>query len=190
MGTFLLSLFTLIVLTAGIALFVYIVARRLAPLFRAAPDYRFDNVGKRLLGLYEFPHHRMPRPGYEISGYIHITTIICLIVIAPHVVTLILQGISPSFHLPFLGRGLVADGYRVLTDLALTVLLAVTLFALYRRVILRPQRYKVPERYGKDKTFRDALISLGCWPGSLCWISSLSPADGAWMPMPARIPIS
>jgi Fe-S oxidoreductase len=165
MGTFLLSLFTLIVLTAGIALFVYIVARRLAPLFRAAPDYRFDNVGKRLLGLYEFPHHRMPRPGYEISGYIHITTIICLIVIAPHVVTLILQGISPSFHLPFLGRGLVADGYRVLTDLALTVLLAVTLFALYRRVVLRPQRYKVPERYGKDKTFRDALISLGLLAG-------------------------
>lgn len=165
MGTFLLSLFALLAPVAGIALFVYIVARRLAPLFRAAPDFRFDSIGKRLFGLYEYPHHRMPRPGYELSGYIHITTLICLGVLSLQVITLLLQGISPAFSLPFLDKGIIADGYRMISDLALTVLLGATLLALYRRMVLKPERYNVPKGYGKDKTFPDAVLSLGLLAG-------------------------
>ncbi len=165
MGTFMLSFFALLVPVAGIALFVCIAAKRMAPLFRAAPDFRFDNIGKRLFGLYEFPHHRMPRPGYELSGYIHITTIICLIILSLQVIILILQGISPSFSLPLLDKGIIADGYRMISDLALTVLLSATLLALYRRVILKPERYSVPDRYGKDRTFPDAVLSLALLAG-------------------------
>jgi Fe-S oxidoreductase len=152
------AVFSLLIPLVGVGILVYLVARRMAPLFRAAPDPRTDNIKKRLFGLYEFPHHRMPR--YKFSGAIHITTIICLAVLSLQVITFLLEGISAGFTLPGLDEGFVGTVYRMLTDIALTVLLATCIVALYRRGISKPERYKVLPRYGEDRTHRDALLSL------------------------------
>jgi Fe-S oxidoreductase len=142
-------LFSILIPVAGVALLTYILAKRMPPLFRAAPDFRFDNILQRLWNMYEYPHHRMPR--YKLAGAIHITTLISLIVVALQFATSILSGISEGFTFPGLGGSLGA-AYGVLKDIGETVLFGVCVVAAVRRGVFKPARYDVPERYGKDRT--------------------------------------
>ncbi|MFW6011841.1 MAG: heterodisulfide reductase-related iron-sulfur binding cluster [Desulfosalsimonas sp.] len=144
------AILALIIIVAGVAGVVYVLARRMAPLFRAAKGPGFDRIGERLYGVYWFPHHRMPRPGYEVAGYTHITTLVSLIVLSVHVLMVIYSGFV-GFVIPGL-ESKVGIGYAVISDIALTVLFAACVFAAVRRFVLRPSRYEVPEKYGKDKS--------------------------------------
>lgn len=144
------AILALIIVAAGVAAFTYVLARRMAPLFRAASGPATDRVGKRLFGLYHFPHHRMPRPGYEASGYTHITILISLIVLSIHVLMLIYSGFT-GLVMPG-HESAIGVGYGVLSDIALTVLLAACVYAAVRRGYLKPPRYAVPAAYGKDRS--------------------------------------
>ncbi len=147
----------LLIPALGVGALTYILARRMAPLVRAAPDSRLDNIGERLYGMYEIPHHRMPR--YLLVSVIHISTLMCLIVLSLHVVALVLSGISSVFWLSGF-TGFIRDAYTLLIDLALTVLLGVMIWAMIRRGRGTIERYKVPARYGADRT-NETLLLLG-----------------------------
>ncbi|MCF8111298.1 MAG: 4Fe-4S dicluster domain-containing protein [Desulfobacteraceae bacterium] len=144
------AILALIIVAAGVAGVVYVLARRMAPLFRAAKGPAIDRIGERLYGVYWFPHHRMPRPGYEVAGYTHITTLVSLIVLSIHVLMVIYSGFV-GFEIPGL-ESAVGVGYAVISDIALTVLFIACVFAAVRRGVLKPPRYEVPEKYGKDKS--------------------------------------
>lgn len=144
------AILALIIVATGAAVFTYILARRMAPLFRAANGPKIDRIGERLFGLYHYPHHRMPRPGYVDAGAIHITVILSLIVLSIHVLMVIYSGFK-GLQMPGLDTTIGA-GYAILSDIALTVLLAVCVFAAVRRGYLKPSRYAVPAKYGKDKS--------------------------------------
>jgi len=44
-------IFSLLIPVTGVALFAYIMAKRLAPLVKAAPDFRFDQIPDRIVNL-------------------------------------------------------------------------------------------------------------------------------------------
>ena len=44
-------IFSILIPLTGIALFVYIIMRRIAPIIKAAPDYRFDRIPERIFQL-------------------------------------------------------------------------------------------------------------------------------------------
>jgi hypothetical protein len=73
------AILALLIVATGVGVFTYLLARRIAPLFRAAQGPEIDRIGERLLGLYHYPHHRMPRTGYVDAGAIHITIILALL---------------------------------------------------------------------------------------------------------------
>lgn len=152
-------LFSLLIPVIGVAVLTYILAKRIAPLFRAAPETsRTDNIISRLYALYDKPHHRMPR--YVLSGAIHITILISLIILSLRIITLVASGISPDFVIPGLG-GVLGVIYGVLKDLAETVILVMCIVAMVRRGIYKPARYAVPEKYGKDKSMSEAVLLVG-----------------------------
>jgi hypothetical protein len=71
----------------------------------------------------------------------------------------VIIGISDSFVMPGFG-GLLGDIYNFLKDYAATVVLIACAIAAYRRAVVKPARYAVPAKYGKDHT-AEALFVLG-----------------------------
>ncbi len=179
----------LLIPLAGTGLLTYILTKRLKPLALAAPDFRFDRLKQRLFNVYEIPHHRMTR--YLFASVIHITTLVCLIVLSLRVITLVLQGVFAGFTLPGLDGG-VGTAYNALADLAETVILIACTVSILRRGLFQPARYKVPERYGKDRrpeaiflTAMLALIALldMCFQGSR-WAAAVGGGSGAAFVLP------
>ena len=153
------AILALIIVAAGVGTFAYILASRMAPLFRAAQGPRPDRIGERLFALYHFPHHRMPRPGYGDVGYPHITIILSLILLSIHVLMVIYAGFT-GLEMPGMESS-IGVAYAAVADIALTVLLAICVFLAIRRGHLKPARYEVPEKYGKDKSRPWALLLIG-----------------------------
>ncbi len=151
------SLFSILIPVVGISILTYILAKRLAPIVRAAPAFRFDQIPKRLYGMYEHPHHRMPR--YASAAAIHITILISLMVMSLRVITMILLGISDGFVLPGLD-GQLGSIYNGLADLAESLIFIACVVAIVRRGVFRPERYDVPKRYGKDRTQEAVLLMV------------------------------
>ena len=136
----------LLIPVAATAILTYILAKRLEPMVRSAPDFRFDELLKRAFNTYQLPHHRMPR--YFLSGAIHISILISLIVLSLRVITMVLSGIFSGFTLPGLG-GTAGTVYGALADIGETVVLAACVVAIIRRGIFKPDRYVSPNAMGK-----------------------------------------
>ena len=65
-------LFSLIIPIAGIAIFTYIMATRLAPLVKAAPDKRFNRYPERLYRVLKIWLAQWRQPRYRTAGILHI----------------------------------------------------------------------------------------------------------------------
>ena len=139
----------LVIPVAAIAFLTYILAKRMKPLVRSAPDFRFDNLLERAWNTYQLPHHRMPR--YYLSGAIHISILFSLIVLSLRVISMVLSGVSSEFAF-FEPGGIVANVYNSLADIGETVILVACVVAIIRRGVFKPARYNVPEQYGKDRS--------------------------------------
>jgi Fe-S oxidoreductase len=181
----------LLIPIAGIAVLAHILWRRFKPLASAAPDFRFDRIKERLYKTYESPHHKMPR--YFLSGAIHITILVSLMALSIRVILLVLSGVFAGLANPDLG-GVVGTAYGALADIGETVILVACIVAVIRRGIFKPERYSVPERYGKDRSPEAIwyMVMLGVialsdmfYQGSLYAATAgdmfVVPGTGAWM---------
>ncbi len=153
----------LIIHFLGIAGFGYIVAMRLVPLFRAEHDFRFDRPLARLGKLLKFGLAQWKHPRYRTAGILHIfifAGFICLVMRAFYV---LIAGVSENFVMPGLS-GQAGHIYNIVTDYAATVVFLCMIFAIVRRLVFKPARYAVPEKFGKahtaDAVFLLALIAV------------------------------
>ena len=154
-----LVVFSVIIPVAGVALFSYIMARRLAPIVLAAPDNRFDRLLTRAFHMVKFAVGQYRHPRYFKAGIIHIGIFAGFMIISLHSLTLAMEGIKAGWHLPGLG-GTGGVLYGMLKDVLATVVLVAALAAIYRRTIEKPDRYKVPEHLGKDHTSEAVFVLL------------------------------
>jgi Fe-S oxidoreductase len=153
----------LIIHLLGIAGFGYIVAMRLVPLFRAERDFRFDRPLDRLGKVLKFGLAQWKHPRYRTAGILHIfifAGFICLVMRAFYV---LIVGVSENFVMPGLS-GEAGHIYNIITDYAATVVFLCMIFAIVRRLVFKPARYAVPEKFGKahtaDAVFLLALIAI------------------------------
>ncbi|MBZ5650535.1 MAG: 4Fe-4S dicluster domain-containing protein [Acidobacteriia bacterium] len=153
----------LIIHLLGITSFAYIVARRLVPLLRAEPDLRFDQPLARLGKVLKFGLAQWKHPRYRTAGIIHIfifAGFICLVLRAFYV---LIVGVSENFVMPGLS-GEAGHIYNLITDYAATVVFLCMVIAIVRRLVFKPARYAVPEKFGKahiaDAIFLLALIAI------------------------------
>jgi Fe-S oxidoreductase len=143
----------------GVACFIYIVAKRLAPLLRAERDFRFDQPLTRLGRVFQFWLGQWKHPRYKVAGTLHILIFTGFILLATRAFTVLIVGVSPNFVMPGLS-GRAGRIYDIITDYAATVVFLCMIVAAVRRLVFKPARYAVPAKYGKNHT-ADAVFLLG-----------------------------
>jgi Fe-S oxidoreductase len=154
----------------GVVAFAYIVERRLVPLLRAERDLRFDRPLARLGKVLKFGAAQWKHPRYKIAGTLHILIFAGFLLLAMRAFTVLIVGISYNFVMPgFSGRA--GHIYGIITDYAATVVFGCMIVAIIRRLVFRPARYAVPEKFGKahtaDAVFLLALIAILMFADSL-----------------------
>ncbi len=144
-------LFSVLIPVVGVAIFTYIMAKRIAPLILAAPDHRFDRLPERIVRVLKIWLAQWKQPRYMVAGVLHILIFAGFVILSIRSTSLVMIGISPDFALPGFG-GLLGTVYNVFKDYAATMVLLACVIAAIRRGIFKPERYAVPEKYGKDHT--------------------------------------
>jgi Fe-S oxidoreductase len=152
-------IFSFLIPIAGVALFTYIMAIRIAPLVLAAPDFRFNRFVERIVKVVRIWLLQYRQPRYKTAGIIHIMIFAGFLVLAIRSTSLVVIGISEGFVFPGLG-GPLGIIYNFFKDYAATMVLVACCLAAYRRIVVKPERYAVPSKYGKDHTF-EAVFVLG-----------------------------
>ena len=158
-GIFPAAILSFILPVIGIGLFTYIMVRRIAPLVRANPDNRLDQIGKRVKNLVFIWLGQMRQPRYMLAGVLHIAIFAGFLILSIRSTSLVVIGFSDGFVLPGFG-GFLGDIYNFIKDYAATIVLVACIIAAVRRGIFKPKRYAVPEKYGKDHT-GEAVFVLG-----------------------------
>ncbi|MGD8653392.1 MAG: (Fe-S)-binding protein [Desulfobacterales bacterium] len=152
-------IFSILIPVVGVAVFAYIMFRRIKPLVKAAPDERFCCIGQRIGLTFKIWLAQWRQPRYLLAGVIHIFIFAGFIILGARSTQLVIMGFSENFVLPGFG-GLFGQVYTVLKDYAATWVLIACAIAAIRRGIFKPARYAVPSRYGKDHT-AEAIFVLG-----------------------------
>ncbi|MEJ2658757.1 MAG: electron transfer flavoprotein, partial [Desulfobacterales bacterium] len=152
-------IFSLIIPLVGVAVFTYIIALRLKPMVKAMPDRRVDRLLIRCFKMLKYALGQYRHPRYPDAGIIHITLFAGFVILALRSITLVLLGISDGYVLPGMS-GATGAGYTVLKDFAGTFVLIACVAALYRRLVIKPKRYAVPAKYGKEHTWEAVFVLL------------------------------
>ena len=149
--------FSVLIPVIGVAVFTYIMANRIAPLVLAAPDHRFDRIFRRIASVAKLWLVQWRQPRYRVAGILHILLFAGFLILSIRSISLVFIGITPDFVFPGFGgvRGLV---YNFLKDYAATLVFVAAAIAAVRRGYVKPARYAVPERYGKDHTAEAVFI--------------------------------
>ncbi|MDI6688786.1 MAG: (Fe-S)-binding protein, partial [Desulfobacterales bacterium] len=150
--------FSVLIPVAGTGIFTYIIAKRLAPLFSAAPDPRFDHFKHRFIYVLKYAVGQYRQPRYMLAGTIHIVIFAGFMVLSIHSASLVLTGISEGFAVS-VSNSIAGHIYGVLKDFASTFVLLACVIAIARRGIFKPKRYSVPPEYGKEHT-KEAIFVL------------------------------
>lgn len=152
-------IFSVLIPVTGVAIFAYIMALRAAPLVKAAPDKRFDRIPERIFNVLKIWLAQYRQPRYRTAGIVHIVIFAGFLILSLRSCSLVVIGLSADFVLPGFD-GIIGQIYNVLKDYAATGVLVACCVAAWRRVVVKPARYAVPAKYGKDHT-AEALFVLG-----------------------------
>ncbi len=153
------KVFSILIPIIGVVVFAHIMARRIAPLRRAAPDDRFNRYAERIRMVLKIWLAQWRQPRYPLAGILHIVIFAGFIILGIRSITLVILGFSDDFVMPGFG-GVLGHAYAVLKDYAATFVLIACVAAAVRRGFFRPKRYAVPPQYGKDHT-PEAIFVLG-----------------------------
>ena len=151
--------FSLIIPLVGVGIFTYIIALRLKPLIKACPDPRLNRPVARFFKMIKYAVGQYRHPRYMDAGIIHMIIFAGFVILSLRSITLVMLGLSSNYVLPGMS-GAAGQIYTVLKDFAGTFVLVACGSALYRRIIVKPERYAVPARYGKEHTWEAVLVLL------------------------------
>jgi Fe-S oxidoreductase len=170
-------IFSVLIPVAGVALFAYIMAKRIAPLVFSNPDFRFDRIPERIAAVFKLWLAQWKQPRYMLAGVIHIMLFAGFIILSVRSSSLVIIGIDHDFVFPGLG-GALGHVYNFFKDYAATLVLVAALMAAWRRGIVKPKRYDVPEKYGKPHT-GEALFVLAMISGLMITESLFEATEAA-----------
>ncbi len=151
-------IFSLLLPIIGVGTFTFIIAKRLAPIIKAKPDFRFDRPKERIINVFKIWLGQYRHPRYMMAGVLHIIIFAGFLILSVRSTELVIKGISSSFIMPGLG-GVFGDIYYFFKDYAATAVFFAVIIAAVRRGIFRPDRYIYPKSYGHDHT-NEAIFVL------------------------------
>jgi Fe-S oxidoreductase len=145
----------------GIGLWVYIMAKRVAPLVRARNDERMDNIPQRIFMVLKIWLLQWKQPRYMMAGVLHIVIFFGFLSLALRSSLLVIIGVVPDFALPGLADDQIGGMiYNTIKDYAATFVFFACVIAAVRRGIFRPERYEVPERFGKNHNAEAVFVLM------------------------------
>ena len=151
-----LPILTLLIQIIGLACFAYIVYKRVLPMLHAERDLRLDRPGRWIQRIVKYWFGQWKHPRYQLAGTLHLLICAGFLILATRAFYLLIFGLSGDFTAPAaLGRM-----YNVVADYAATIVFLAVAFAAVRRIVFKPARYDVPERYGKGHSI-DAIFLSG-----------------------------
>ncbi|UCD33332.1 MAG: (Fe-S)-binding protein [Desulfobacterales bacterium] len=150
-------IFSFLIPLTGVGIFTYIIALRLKPLVKAQPDPRMDDRIHRFFNMCKFAIGQYRQPRYLLAGIIHITLFAGFVILSLRSITLVLIGISDGYVVPGMS-GAAGHIYHGLKEFAAMAVLAACIVAMFRRGILKPERYAVPPKYGKNHTWEAIFV--------------------------------
>ncbi len=151
------SIIAVLIPLIGIGTFGYIMARRLIPLAKGNPDPRFDQLNLRIKNLFKYWLAQYKQPRYMLAGVLHILIFAGFIILSIRSISLVFIGFNENFVFPGLS-GFLGDIYNFLKDYAATIVLIACIAAAIRRGVFKPERYKVPAKYGHEHTFEAIFV--------------------------------
>ena len=98
-GFFPTAIISLLIPVAGVALFTYIMAKRMAPLVKAAPDNRFDNIPARIMNVAKIWLAQWRQPRYMTAGVLHILIFFGFLALGIRSTSLVVIGLKEGFVL-------------------------------------------------------------------------------------------
>jgi Fe-S oxidoreductase len=146
------KLLFLLIPLVGLICFAWIIARRVAPLLRAAPDPRLQRIPERMLLVLKIWLGQWRQPRYMLAGVLHIVVFFGFLILAARSIQLVVLGFSDGFEL--------GAAYSTARDIAATAVFVAVVILAVRRAFFAPARYAVPEKLGKGHT-PEALFVLG-----------------------------
>ncbi|MDY0131462.1 MAG: (Fe-S)-binding protein [Desulforegulaceae bacterium] len=145
----------------GVGLWVYIMAKRVAPLVRARNDERMDNIPQRVFMVLKIWLLQWRQPRYMMAGVLHIVIFFGFLALALRSSLLVIIGVVPDFALPGLADNQIGGIiYNTIKDYAATFVFFACVMAAVRRGIFRPERYEVPERFGKNHNAEAVFVLM------------------------------
>jgi Fe-S oxidoreductase len=149
-------LLSILITLAGAATLVFLIYKRLVPLFNAAPDNsRLNRIPERIGNILKIWLGQYRQPRYMFAGVLHIAIFFGFLILLVRTASLVVIGFWADFGIP----GFTSGPYVIIKDYAATIVLVACVIAAIRRGIFTPERYKVPEKYGHDHT-REAVFVL------------------------------
>lgn len=148
-------------LLAACGLFTVIVAQRIKMLGAGQPDPRWGDWRLRVRGLFFFGFLQRRQPRYFWAGLIHYFIFSGFLVLGLRSLDLIVQSLAGGYMLPWLQGGFGAF-YAGLKDIFELLVLAACIWAILRRVLLRPERYRRENPPGHQA---EAYLVLGLIAG-------------------------
>jgi Fe-S oxidoreductase len=128
-----------VLLVAALATFTFLMKPRMALVFRAKPDDRFDQIGERIKGTLKFAIGQWRMPREPIAGFAHIFIFGGFMVVSVATITHIAHAFSPGWVFPGLG-GFVGDLYSLIKDIFEMLVLVGVTYGLWRRLKPTPSR--------------------------------------------------
>lgn len=141
-----------LLLVLGLGSFAFILARRLQLLRRAAPDPRLDRIGARLRRLLVVGFGQSRQPRYWVAGPLHILIFAGFLVLSLRSASLMAEGFVA-------GAAELGAGYAAVKDWTGLLVLAACAVAAFRRLVVRPARYR--DRHAPASHTGEALLILG-----------------------------
>jgi len=126
---------------AGISLFAYIIYKRLILFRLTQSDPRLYSIGRRIMGVIVFAVFQKRQPRYFWAGLIHIMIFSGFVVLGLRSLDLITQGLRLPILSPIMDTSFGLF-YNSLKDVFELIVLAVCIWAILRRAIVRPERYR------------------------------------------------
>jgi len=126
---------------------------------RAQPDFRWNRFFERIVYTVKYWLMQFKQPRYRLAGGLHILLFAGFLALGIRSISLVILGFYDGFVFPGL-EGWVGHVYSVLKDYMATTVFVVVVIAAVRRLFYMPDRYRVPEKYGKEHT-AEAILVLG-----------------------------